>query len=124
MTVGSSSAPADSSYNSTKGGMYGSSHTVSQSYSRTEISVIQLHEYTQAENIAAAMNTVMWIAQCHVRWGDRQMGNAILCRNQVRWLALFIEASLSEPHTSETALHTCIHMYMLVCLQPYTVNFK
>ena len=31
-----------------------------------------------------------------------------------------IGASLSEPHTSGTALQKCVH----ACLQPYTVNFK
>ena len=25
-------------------------------------------------------NTIVWIAQCHVCWGDQQMGNAISCK--------------------------------------------
>ena len=37
-----------------------------------------------------------------------------------------IGASLSEPHTSGTALHTCVcvYVFLLTCWQPYTVNFK
>ena len=36
-----------------------------------------------------------------------------------------IGASLSELHTSGTALRKCcLHMYVRACLQPYTVNFK
>ena len=35
-----------------------------------------------------------------------------------------IGPSLSEPHTSETALHTFVYISMLVCLWPYTVKFK
>ena len=35
---------------------------------------------------------------------------------------LVIGASLSEPHTSVTALAEIVCMY--VCLRPYTVNFK
>ena len=37
-----------------------------------------------------------------------------------------VGASLSEPHTSVTALRTCVCMYvcMSVCLRPYTENFK
>ena len=34
-----------------------------------------------------------------------------------------IGASLSEPHTSGTALRKCV-CNILVCLRPYTVNFK
>ena len=34
-----------------------------------------------------------------------------------------IGASLSEPHTSGTALRKCV-TYVLACLRPYTVNFK
>ena len=34
----------------------------------------------------------------------------------------FIGVSLSESHTSGTALHTCV--WLLACLLPYTVNFK
>ena len=36
-----------------------------------------------------------------------------------------IGASLSEPHTGGTALRKCVNirMYVLACLQPYTVNF-
>ena len=34
----------------------------------------------------------------------------------------FIEASLSEPHTSGTALWKCVNVQ--ACLRPYTVNFK
>ena len=37
-------------------------------------------------------------------------------------LKVIIEASLSEPHTSGTALWKCV--CMLVCLRPHTVNFK
>ena len=39
---------------------------------------------------------------------------------------LLIGASLSEPHTNVTALHTCVCMYVClsVCLRPYTENFK
>ena len=39
---------------------------------------------------------------------------------------IVIGASLSEPHTSGTALRKCvnIHTYVLACLRPYTVNFK
>ena len=39
----------------------------------------------------------------------------------------FLGASLSEPHTSVTALRTCVCMFvcLLACLdQPLTVNFK
>ena len=38
---------------------------------------------------------------------------------------VIIGASLSEPHTSVTALRTCVCMFacLLACLQPYTVNF-
>ena len=37
-----------------------------------------------------------------------------------------IGASMSEPHISVTALHTCVCMLvcLLACLRPYTVNFK
>ena len=35
---------------------------------------------------------------------------------------ILIGASLSEPHASKTALRQCV--CMLVCLRPYTVNFK
>ena len=35
---------------------------------------------------------------------------------------MIVGASLSEPHNSRTALGKCV--CMLVCLQPYTVNFK
>ena len=37
-----------------------------------------------------------------------------------------IGASLSEPHTSVTALRTCVCMSvcLFVCLRPYTENFK
>ena len=34
----------------------------------------------------------------------------------------FVGASLSEPHTSVTALRTCV--CMLACLRPCTVKFK
>ena len=34
-----------------------------------------------------------------------------------------IGASLSEPHTSGTALRKCV-CYVLVCLQPFTINFR
>ena len=43
--------------------------------------------------------------------------------------AILIGASLSEPHTSGTALLTCVCMFacllacLLACLRPYTVNF-
>ena len=37
-------------------------------------------------------------------------------------LHTLIGASLSEPHTSVTALRKCV--CMLACLRPYTVNFK
>ena len=43
-----------------------------------------------------------------------------------RFLRLYqkiIRASLSEPHTSGTALRKCV-CNVLVCLRPYTVNFK
>ena len=43
------------------------------------------------------------------------------------WIAsIIIGASLSEPHTSGTALRKCVNvrMYVLACLRPYTVNFK
>ena len=42
----------------------------------------------------------------------------------------FIGASLSEPHTSRTALLICVCMFacllarLLACLRLYTVNFK
>ena len=38
----------------------------------------------------------------------------------------FIGASLSQPHTSGTALWkcVCIRMCLFACLRPYTVNFK
>ena len=36
--------------------------------------------------------------------------------------SLLIGVSLSEPHTSVTALWKCV--FVLVCLWPYTVNFK
>ena len=41
-------------------------------------------------------------------------------------LSFIIGASLSEPHTSVTALCTCVCMLacLLACLRPYTVNFK
>ena len=37
-----------------------------------------------------------------------------------------IGASLSEPHTSGTALRKCVYVrtYIRACLRPYTVNFK
>ena len=39
---------------------------------------------------------------------------------------LVIGASLSDPHTSVTALCTCVCMLacLLTCLLPYSVNFK
>ena len=37
--------------------------------------------------------------------------------------AILIGASLSEPHTSGTAFWKCV-CNVLVCLRPYTVNFK
>ena len=39
---------------------------------------------------------------------------------------VMIGASLSEPHTSGTALRKCVNVrtYVLACLRPYTVNFK
>ena len=39
---------------------------------------------------------------------------------------MLIGASLSEPHTSGTALQKCVNvrMCLLACLWPYTVNFK
>ena len=44
-----------------------------------------------------------------------QMGNGYLMQEiLVRCLALFIEASLSDPHTSDTALCTCV--YVCICL--------
>ena len=38
-------------------------------------------------------------------------------------VCVFIEVSLSEPHTSKTALRKCIPMYLLACAScgPYTV---
>ena len=36
---------------------------------------------------------------------------------------LLIGTSLSEPHTSGTTLRKCV-CNVLVCLRPYTVNFK
>ena len=51
------------------------------------------------------------------------------CWTQIRcysgqrlWLEGFIGASLSEPHTSRTALHRCVCIWP--CLRPYTINFK
>ena len=42
------------------------------------------------------------------------------------WSKVTIGASLSEPHTSGTALRTCVCMSVClqVCLRPYTVNSK
>ena len=39
---------------------------------------------------------------------------------------LVIGVSLSKPHTSETdcIARVCVYLSMLVCLWPYTVNFK
>ena len=39
---------------------------------------------------------------------------------------LFIGASLSNPHTSATALQKCVCILtsLFACLQPYTINFK
>ena len=35
-----------------------------------------------------------------------------------------IGASLSEPHTSGTALRSCVCVSIYACLRPYAVNFK
>ena len=56
----------------------------------------------------------------------------LLCRLAVtgttvsNWSWYIIGASLSESHTSVTALCTCVCMYVClsVCLRPYTENFK
>ena len=42
------------------------------------------------------------------------------------WITgLIIGASLSEPHTSVTALHTCVCVCLLACFdRSLTVNFK
>ena len=49
-----------------------------------------------------------------------------LCMAGEMVLAHIIGASVSEPHTSVTALRTCICMLacLLVCLWPCTINFK
>ena len=37
-------------------------------------------------------------------------------------LGILIGASLSKPHTSETALCTCVYLSIYACLRPYTVT--
>ena len=46
--------------------------------------------------------------------------------NVLNVMICIIGASLSEPHTSGTALRKCVNvrMCLLACLWPYTVNFK
>ena len=41
-------------------------------------------------------------------------------------MGYIIGASLSEPHTSGTALRKCVNIRtcLFACLRPYTVNFK
>ena len=54
------------------------------------------------------------------------MGVTCVCREKGPGYTCFdiilFGASLSEPHISVTALHTCV--CMLACSRPYTVNFK
>ena len=44
----------------------------------------------------------------------------------LKGIAALVGVSLSEPHTSGTALWKCVNVRpcLLACLQPYTVNFK
>ena len=44
----------------------------------------------------------------------------------LKGVAALVGASLSEPHTSGTALWKCVNVHpcLLACLRPYTVNFK
>ena len=45
-------------------------------------------------------------------------------RNRYRMVGNFIGASMSEPHTSGSAMCTCVYTYVLVCWRLYTVNYK
>ena len=63
----------------------------------------------------------------HPTYHVEKCGSGLCCRVQWKYIRVnkFIGASLSEPHTSETAFVEVVCMYRrLVCLQPYTVNFK
>ena len=58
------------------------------------------------------------MALTNMHSGSRFNPSSGLCIN------LVIGASLSEPHTSVTALRMCVCVCMSVCLRPYTENFK
>ena len=50
-----------------------------------------------------------------------------LCRHKVCrefFVNPIVGASLSEPHTSGTALQKCVYVCLSVCLWPYTVNLN
>ena len=73
--------------------------------------------------ILAKIHPAQWVTLHNIYRATFLQGDVLFMYRECMYI--IIGASLSEPHTSGTALRMCVCIFacLLACLRPYTVNF-